>query len=190
GAARRGSFSPSRPGNAPRRSSLAASRSRSNDRAARRATGARTGLSAGSSPSRRRDACRDNYTEGGSMFTRESARPARRPLLFAPVLGLLSLLVLDAGGPAAANSRAGGSARPTIVLEHGDWADASSWTRVMKRLQDDGFTVVAPPNLLRGPATDAPYLASFLKSISGPIVLVAHSYGGVVPPEPAPGPAT
>ena len=40
--------------------------------------------------------------------------------------------------------------------------------------------MVAPPNLLRGPATDGPYLASYLRSISGPIVLVAHSYGGFV----------
>jgi pimeloyl-ACP methyl ester carboxylesterase len=50
--------------------------------------------------------------------------------------------------------------------------------RLQPRTQ--GFTVVAPPNLLRGPAIDAPYLASFLESISGPIVLVAHSYGGFV----------
>jgi pimeloyl-ACP methyl ester carboxylesterase len=70
--------------------------------------------------------------------------------------------------------------RPTIVLVHGDWADASSWASVTKRLQGKGFTVVAPPNLLRGPDTDAPYLASYLRSISGPIVLVAHSYGGFV----------
>src|SRR5262249_28955770 len=47
------------------------------------------------------------------------------------------------------------------------------------------FTVVAPPNLLRGPATDAPYLASFLESIAGPIVLVAHSYGGLLAPHAA-----
>jgi pimeloyl-ACP methyl ester carboxylesterase len=66
------------------------------------------------------------------------------------------------------------------VLVHGDWADASSWTGVAERLQAKGFTVVAPPNLLRGPAIDAPYLASYLKSITGPIVLVAHSYGGFV----------
>ena len=66
------------------------------------------------------------------------------------------------------------------MLVHGDWADGSSWTSVIERLQRKGFTVVAPPNLLRGPATDAPYLASYLKSIPGPIVLVAHSYGGFV----------
>ena len=92
----------------------------------------------------------------------------------------LSAVALVAGGPAGAKSHTGGSPRPTIVLEHGDWADASSWNSVIKRLQHKGYTVVAPPNLLRGPATDAPYLASYLKSISGPIVLVAHSYGGFV----------
>jgi pimeloyl-ACP methyl ester carboxylesterase len=69
---------------------------------------------------------------------------------------------------------------PTVVLVHGDWADASSWASVIPRLQQQGLTVVAPPNLLRGPATDAPYLAGYLESISGPIVLVAHSYGGFV----------
>jgi pimeloyl-ACP methyl ester carboxylesterase len=63
---------------------------------------------------------------------------------------------------------------------HGDWADGSSWTGVIERLQRKGFTVVAPPNLLRGPATDSPYLASYLQTIPGPIVLVAHSYGGFV----------
>jgi pimeloyl-ACP methyl ester carboxylesterase len=114
------------------------------------------------------------------MFTHTAARPARRVLLVAAGLALVSLLALYAGRPAGANSHAGGSVRPTIVLEHGDWADASSWTSVIKRLQRKGFTVVAPPNLLRGPATDAPYLASYLRSISGPIVLVAHSYGGFV----------
>ena len=70
--------------------------------------------------------------------------------------------------------------RLTIVLVHGDWADASSWASVIESLRNEGFTVVAPPNLLRGPATDAPYLASYLDSIQGPIVLVAHSYGGFV----------
>jgi pimeloyl-ACP methyl ester carboxylesterase len=70
--------------------------------------------------------------------------------------------------------------KPTIVLVHGDWADASTWTGVIERLQEKGHTVVAPPNLLRGPAADAAYLASYLESISGPILLVAHSYGGFV----------
>jgi pimeloyl-ACP methyl ester carboxylesterase len=111
------------------------------------------------------------------MFTRKSARHRRRALLLG---GLIALFSLGAGGVAAADTQVGGGARPTIVLVHGDWADASSWGAVVKRLQQKGFAVVAPPNLLRGPAIDAPYLASYLKSISGPIVLVAHSYGGFV----------
>jgi pimeloyl-ACP methyl ester carboxylesterase len=114
------------------------------------------------------------------MFTQKSARPRRRALLIAPLVAAAALLSLGAGGPAGANLQAGKGLQPTIVLVHGDWADGSSWNRVIKRLQDRGFTVVAPPNLLRGPATDAPYLASYLHSISGPIVLVAHSYGGFV----------
>ena len=69
---------------------------------------------------------------------------------------------------------------PTIVLVHGDWADASSWSSVIERLQARDLEVVAPPNLLRGPAADAGYLASYLRTTSGPIVLVAHSYGGFV----------
>jgi pimeloyl-ACP methyl ester carboxylesterase len=70
--------------------------------------------------------------------------------------------------------------KPTIVLVHGDWADASSWNAVIPRLQARGYTVVAPPNPLRGPTSDAAYIASFLQTIAGPIVLGAHSYGGFV----------
>jgi pimeloyl-ACP methyl ester carboxylesterase len=112
------------------------------------------------------------------MSTRNSA--GRRTLLIAPVLALVALITLGAGGPTGAKSKADQSPRPTIVLVHGDWADGSSWTSVIERLQRKDFTVVAPPNLLRGPVTDAPYLASYLRSIPGPIVLVAHSYGGFV----------
>jgi pimeloyl-ACP methyl ester carboxylesterase len=92
----------------------------------------------------------------------------------------VALFLLGAGGPAGAKSQADQSPRPTIVLVHGDWADGSSWTSVIERLQNRGFNVVAPPNLLRGPAADSAYLASYLQTISGPIVLVAHSYGGFV----------
>jgi pimeloyl-ACP methyl ester carboxylesterase len=102
----------------------------------------------------------------------------------AAVLAVVALLVpLWAGGLASANpSRPshGRGPRPTIVLVHGDWADGSSWNGVIERLQRRGFTVVAPPNPLRGPSSDAAYLASFLQTIPGPIVLVAHSYGGFV----------
>jgi pimeloyl-ACP methyl ester carboxylesterase len=70
--------------------------------------------------------------------------------------------------------------KPTIVLVHGAWADSSSWSGVVRRLQDDGYVVDAPPNPLRGLPYDTSYLASFLSTISGPTVLVGHSYGGAV----------
>jgi pimeloyl-ACP methyl ester carboxylesterase len=71
--------------------------------------------------------------------------------------------------------------KPTIVLVHGAWADASSWNPVATALQGQDFTVLAPPNLLRGVATDSGYVASFLaQRTSGPVVLVGHSYGGFV----------
>lgn len=70
--------------------------------------------------------------------------------------------------------------KPTIVLVHGAFADASGWTGVSKRLQARGYKVLAPANPLRGVAADAGYLRSVLATIAGPIVLVGHSYGGMV----------
>jgi pimeloyl-ACP methyl ester carboxylesterase len=69
---------------------------------------------------------------------------------------------------------------PTIVLVHGAWADASSWTGVIQRLQKAGHDVVALPNTLRGPKSDAAIIRNYLDTIDGPVVLVAHSYGGFV----------
>jgi pimeloyl-ACP methyl ester carboxylesterase len=69
---------------------------------------------------------------------------------------------------------------PTIILVHGAWADASGWDGVIKHLQNDGYTVIAPANPLRGVASDAAYIASVLDTIPGPVVLVGHSYGGMV----------
>ena len=66
------------------------------------------------------------------------------------------------------------------MLEHGAWADGSSWDGVVTRLQNDGYTVDVPPNPLRGPVSDSAYLASYLATVPGPIVLVGHSYGGFV----------
>ena len=70
--------------------------------------------------------------------------------------------------------------KPTIVLVHGAFADSSSWNGVVARLSADGFKVVAAANPLRGVASDARYVASVLDSITGPVVLVGHSYGGTV----------
>jgi len=73
---------------------------------------------------------------------------------------------------------------PTIVLVHGAWADASGWSTVILRLQEDGFAVYAPSNPLRGLPQDAAYLHDYLTqnpALAGqPVVLAAHSYGGAV----------
>jgi pimeloyl-ACP methyl ester carboxylesterase len=68
----------------------------------------------------------------------------------------------------------------TLVLVHGAFADASGWNGVIERLQAAGMQVAAPPNPLRGIAHDSAYIASFLEQIPGPVLAVAHSYGGAV----------
>jgi pimeloyl-ACP methyl ester carboxylesterase len=71
-------------------------------------------------------------------------------------------------------------AQPTIVLVHGAFADASSWNGVIERLQQQGYTVIAPANPLRGVTADSAYTASLLSQIDGPVLLAGHSYGGAV----------
>jgi pimeloyl-ACP methyl ester carboxylesterase len=69
---------------------------------------------------------------------------------------------------------------PTVVLVHGAFADSSSWTGVIERLQAKGVAVTAVANPLRGVTSDSAYLARVLGEISGPVVAVGHSYGGAV----------
>jgi pimeloyl-ACP methyl ester carboxylesterase len=71
-------------------------------------------------------------------------------------------------------------AKPTIVLVHGAFADASSWNGVIERLQRQGYSVVAPANPLRGLAADSAYLASVVNQLDGPVLLVGHSYAGAL----------
>jgi pimeloyl-ACP methyl ester carboxylesterase len=63
---------------------------------------------------------------------------------------------------------------------HGAFADASSWTGVIERLQAHGVQVTAPANPLRGLVSDSAYLASFFNQIPGPVLAVGHSYAGAV----------
>ena len=124
------------------------------------------------------------------MPLRFAARLTRpRLIILAAVLAIAGLLIAVAGqtGPAhAATGRAAQASaaswttgpKPAIVLVHGAWADSGSWNSVIWRLQAAGYTVDAPPNPLRGVTYDSTYLADFLSTISGPIVLVGHSYGG------------
>ncbi|GES11147.1 alpha/beta hydrolase [Acrocarpospora macrocephala] len=81
---------------------------------------------------------------------------------------------------AQAHPRPGNKPKPTVVLVHGAFADASGWNDVAAKLLRDGYPVIAPANPLRGVASDSAYLASILTTLTGPIVLAAHSYGGIV----------
>ena len=68
----------------------------------------------------------------------------------------------------------------TVVLVHGAFADAASWNGVVEQLQQQGCTVVAAANPLRGIAADAAYVASVIAQTPGPVLAVGHSYGGAV----------
>src|SRR2546421_1990004 len=81
---------------------------------------------------------------------------------------------------AASDGRDQQKPKPTIVFVHGGWADSSGWNDEITRLERRGFAVIAPANPLRELASDTAYIRSVLQTISGPIVLVGHSYGGAV----------
>jgi pimeloyl-ACP methyl ester carboxylesterase len=101
-------------------------------------------------------------------------------ILAVAIAALVIPFSLTASAHTTTRAAVSGGPKPAIVLEHGAWANTASWDAVIRRLQADGFTVYAPPNPLQGLTYDSAYLADFLHSISGPIVLVGHSYGGDV----------
>ena len=118
-------------------------------------------------------------------------RVARPALLMLAIAALIGMLVASAN-PVSARSAAAGTAatppahaaghaaKPTVVLVHGSWADGSGWSSVIRRLQSDGYPVRVPPNPLRSLPGDSATVADFLATLTGPIVLVGHSYGGAV----------
>ncbi|MPY58585.1 alpha/beta fold hydrolase [Streptomyces spongiae] len=104
--------------------------------------------------------------------------PRRRVL--GGLLAAGSAVTLGAAAtPASAAARTGG-ARATVVLVHGVFADASGWNAVTARLLKAGHEVIAPANPLRDLADDSAYLSSVIATLSGPVILVGHSYGGEV----------
>jgi pimeloyl-ACP methyl ester carboxylesterase len=115
------------------------------------------------------------------MKQNESNAPKFHRSLFRTILVVLFIVpMLFVGASAQAQANKANNSAQTIVLVHGAWADAAGWNGVTSRLQSDGYKVWAVPNPLRGLSSDAAYVASILNAIPGPIVLVAHSYGGAV----------
>jgi pimeloyl-ACP methyl ester carboxylesterase len=96
------------------------------------------------------------------------------------LLGVIAALAIVPLRSATADSSARSRDKPTIVLVHGAWADASSWNGVIARLRDDGYKTVAVPNPLRSLSADSAYVAEFLRSVPGPKIVVGHSYGSAV----------
>jgi hypothetical protein len=98
------------------------------------------------------------------MLAHAPKRSAQTWLLLTALAALLSLSALFAlnASTQGASASASGVAKPTVVLVHGAWADASGWSQVTERLQKDGYRVLAPANPLRSVEGDAAYLQSIL----------------------------
>jgi pimeloyl-ACP methyl ester carboxylesterase len=100
--------------------------------------------------------------------------------LWAPI----GFALLTVAAPALAG-QTDPSSRPTIVLVHGAFAESNSWNGVIRRLEHDGYRVIAAAVPLRTLKGDASYVASLVKSVPGNVILVGHSYGGEVISEAA-----
>jgi len=70
--------------------------------------------------------------------------------------------------------------KPTVVLVHGAFAESGGWGPVVERLHAAGHPVIAAANPLRSVAHDAAQVRALVDSVEGPVVLVGHSYGGMV----------
>ncbi|MET8956864.1 alpha/beta fold hydrolase [Streptomyces sp. NPDC004393] len=115
------------------------------------------------------------------MNLKTAFRPTRKRVAALGAVAGAAALALAVTPPANATAEHHApEKKPTVVLVHGAFVDGSSWNGVIKLLQRDGYPVAAPANPLRGLASDAEYLKSYLASVKGPIVLVGHSYGGSV----------
>jgi pimeloyl-ACP methyl ester carboxylesterase len=107
-------------------------------------------------------------------------RPRRRAVSACLLTAALVAGVGGAVAPVSATTAHTSGPKPTVVLVHGVFADASGWYRTIAQLQKAGYRVIAPANPLRDLNGDSAYVSSVLDSIEGPVILVGHSYGGEV----------
>lgn len=100
-------------------------------------------------------------------------------------VGALALAAALGASPAAIAEDP--APKPTVVLVHGAFADSSGWNQVIAELNKHGYRTIAAANPLRTLAGDAADVSAVVKSIPGDVVLVGHSYGGLVITEAANG---
>jgi pimeloyl-ACP methyl ester carboxylesterase len=98
--------------------------------------------------------------------------------LWTATLALALLAATTTPGAAGQEKRSRGVSN--VVLVHGAWADGSSWSKVIPLLEASGLHVVAVQLPLTSLADDAATVQRAIKLVDGPLLLVAHSYGGVV----------
>ncbi len=113
-------------------------------------------------------------------------RPMATGIATMTAVAVLASVAVIAHG-ATSHADPGVRAKPTVVLVHGAWAGTSSWDGEASALRADGYPVRAIANPLRNLTTDAAEVASFVRTVDGPVVLVGHSYGGAVITEAAAG---
>ncbi len=93
---------------------------------------------------------------------------------------LLAVTCMAVWTPLMAQAADRSTASPTVMLVHGAWADGSSWSDVISRLQARGLRVVSVQNQLNSLADDVAAVSRALVRETAPVVLVAHSWGGTV----------
>lgn len=96
------------------------------------------------------------------------------------IMHLISALPFLIAGALPALAAPAANVKPTVILVHGAFADATSWNGVVAKLRSDGYTVIGAANPLRSVKGDAAFLTSIVENVNGPVVLVGHSYGGAV----------
>jgi pimeloyl-ACP methyl ester carboxylesterase len=119
-----------------------------------------------------------------TLLTSSTRSTKRRFITIAA--GIAAVAGVTLASTTGADSATAKPAKPTVVIVHGAWTDASSFTDVEKILTKDGYPVLDFANPLRSLSGDSEYLASFLAArTTGPVILVGHSYGGAVVGEAA-----